>query len=133
MKTTYKDIEARYHIAAAILLEHNDKELLKATKVKLMNLRIGLGRHLKQFREDVQEAAKGLAADDDINAFVKEKYDEEADVIDVCFTDEEYADIIDVNSSNDAGFPNGARLTASQLLEAFYELFVESSNTDQAQ
>jgi hypothetical protein len=40
------------------------------------------------------------------------------------FTVEEFEDILDVNSDNDAILQNGEQVKAGDLMEAFYELFV---------
>jgi hypothetical protein len=165
MKQAYLQIEARYHIIASMLLARSDRELPRATKVKLMNLRIRLSKPVKRFREEMQEAANELMKGEyaglrermenwseqgktsveksrheadraafekltdrlnaDCEALAKVKYAEEEHIPDIRFTEAEFADIVDVNSLNDVTFPNGKTVRASDLLEAFYDLFVQ--------
>ena len=47
---------------------------------------------------------------------VKETFDDK-------LTDDEYAEILDVNSGNDVEI-NGVKIKAADLMEIFYELFV---------
>ena len=60
---------------------------------------------------------------EEYNNFLVEKGKEEVD-FDKKFTEEEYAQLIDVNSSNDIDI-NGTQLDALSFLEVIYALFVE--------
>ena len=60
---------------------------------------------------------------EEYNNFLVEKGKEDVD-FDKKFTEEEYAQLIDVNSSNDIDI-NGTPLDALSFLEVIYALFVE--------
>lgn len=133
-----------------ILLKSGNEELSKALKVKIMKMRIDLSKIRKQFDEDTQEAIKGLKPSDfdalaqkqdktpeeeeelklmtdkineEYNLFLIEKGKEEV-IFDESFTDEEYEQILEVNSGNDVEI-NGNKLQAADFLEVIYSLFVE--------
>jgi hypothetical protein len=167
MKIPYIQIEARYHIIASLLLARKEKELPRATKVKLMNLRIRLSKPVKRFREEMREARDELIQgeyaglretldawseegktdeekacheadqarlkqledrlNDDLNALANIKYAEKEQIDDIRFTAEEFSNILDINSLHEVTFPNGAVVKAADLMEAFYELFVEKA------
>ena len=113
-------------------------------------MRIALSKFRKQFDEDAQEAIKGLKPSDfdalaqkqdktpeeeeelksmtdkineEYNLFLIEKGKEEV-IFDESFTDEEYEQILEVNSGNDVEI-NGNKLQAADFLEVIYSLFVE--------
>jgi hypothetical protein len=50
----------KQNFISKILLKSGDNELSKALKVKIMQMRIKLGKIRKEFDEDVQEAIKGF-------------------------------------------------------------------------
>ena len=133
-----------------ILLKEGNEELSKALKVKIIKMRIALSKFRKQFDEDAQEAIKGLKPSDfdalaqkqdktpeeeeelklmtdkineEYNLFLIEKGKEEV-IFDESFTDEEYEQILEVNSGNDVEI-NGNKLQAADFLEIIYSLFVE--------
>ena len=55
---------------------------------------------------------------------IAQKSNEEVSIIDDTFTENEFADIVEVNAGNDVEI-NGNKLTAMDFLEAVHELFVK--------
>lgn len=132
-----------------VLLKDGNEELSKALKVKIMKIRIALGKFRKQFDEDIQEAIKGLKPDnfDDLaqkqdktpeeeemfkamsekineeyNLFLIEKGKDEV-IFNEMFTEEEYEEILEINAGNDVEI-NGNKLQAADFLEIIHGLFV---------
>jgi hypothetical protein len=116
-----------------------------------MRIRLAYNKVKKAFDEDVREFIEQVATDEykelaqkqerteeeekrynelnvKINAdyieFVNQKGNEEvSENIDDKITEDEYAEILDVNAGNDVDI-NGQAIKAADLMEAFYELFV---------
>ena len=132
-----------------VLLRDGDKELSKDLKVKLMGMRIELGKIRKQLEEDLQEAVKELTPkgyqelimkedkteedkaqveawnkqiNEEYNAYVDKRGKEEVQ-IDTTLSEDEFAQIIEVNAGNDVEI-NGTKLNAADFLEVLYSLFV---------
>lgn len=122
----------------------------KNLKVKIMMMRIELNKIKNQFDNDCVEMIKQLQTEeflelnnlenptekqkkrleelnkkltDEYNQFLSEKGKEEVK-FDKKFTEDEYAQIVDVNSENDIDI-NGSKLDALSFLEIIYTLFVE--------
>jgi hypothetical protein len=122
----------------------------KNLKVKIMMMRIELNKIKNQFDNDCIEMIKQLQTEeflelnslekptekqkkrleelnkkltDEYNQFLIEKGKEEVK-FDKKFTEDEYAQIVDVNSENDIDI-NGSKLDALSFLEIIYTLFVE--------
>lgn len=116
-----------------------------------MSMRIEYGKVRKQFDADVQEFVKDLAParftelqqkvdrteeenaelqqlTDKINsdylAYVTERGKDEVTVSDKHFTEDDYAEIIEVNAGNDVEI-NNVKLDAADFLEIFHTLFLE--------
>jgi hypothetical protein len=60
---TVNEALVRQNFVSKLLLKDGDKELSKELKVKVMQLRIKLGKIRREFDEDVQEAIKGFTPD----------------------------------------------------------------------
>ena len=155
---TLNEVLIRQNFISKIKLAYGVDELTKKPlaevsaelKVKIMGMRIKLGKFRKSFEEDVQEAIKGLKPDGfdelaqkqdktpeeevelqhlnekinkEYNLFLIEKGKEEA-IFDEKFTEDEYYQIVTVNSSNNVEI-NGTPLPAEEFLEVIYSLFVE--------
>lgn len=146
------DVLTKQNIITKIELKDGEKELPKALKVKIMRIRLAYNKVKKAFDEDVKEFVDQIATDEykqlaqktdrteeeekqynelniKINAdyieFVNQKGNEEiSETIDDTITEDEYADILDVNSGNNVDI-NGTSVKAADLMEAFYELFVK--------
>ena len=116
-----------------------------------MGMRIEYGKIRKQFDEDVQEFVKGLNSDrltelqqkgdrteaeekelqeltdklnGDYRAYVDSRLKEDVAVSDKKFTEDDYAELVEVNAGNDVEI-NGTKLQATDFLEILYTLFFE--------
>ena len=149
---TTNEALVKQNFITRIILKNGDESLTKELKVKVMNMRIKLGKVRKDFDNDVQEAIKDLTPEgfpelaqkserteeeeaklqemnkklnEDYQAFVIERGKDEVDVV-ATFTEDEYAQILEVNADNDVDI-NGQKLSAPDFLEAIYSLFVEDN------
>lgn len=145
------EILTRQNLITKILLAHGDKELSKELKVKIMRMRMAYNKIKKQFDEDAQEFSKQLVSDElktlaskqdkteeetarfeelnnkansEYQEFLIQKGTEEVDFIDSTFTEEEYADILDINSDGEYEM-NGHKIKAADLMEAFYGIYMD--------
>ena len=139
----------KHSFITKVLLRDGDKELSKDLKVRLMSMRIELGKVRKQLEEDLQEAVKELTPkgyqelimkenkteedkaqveawnkqiNEEYNAYVDKRGKEEVQ-IDTTLSEDEFAQIIEVNAGNDVEI-NGTKLNAADFLEVLYSLFV---------
>ena len=139
----------KHNFITKVLLRDGDKELSKDLKVRLMSMRIELGKVRKQLEEDLQEAVKELTPkgyqelimkenkteedkaqveawnkqiNEEYNAYVDKRGKEEVKV-DTSLSEDEFAQIIEVNAGNDVEI-NGNKLNAADFLEVLYSLFV---------
>lgn len=139
----------KHNFITKVLLRDGDKELSKDLKVRLMSMRIELGKIRKQLEEDLQEAVKELTPkgyqelimkedkteedkaqveawnkqiNEEYNAYVDKRGKEEVQ-IDTTLSEDEFAQIIEVNAGNDVEI-NGTKLNAADFLEVLYSLFV---------
>ena len=139
----------KHNFITKVLLRDGDKELSKDLKVRLMSMRIELGKVRKQLEEDLQEAVKELTPkgyqelimkenkteedkaqveawnkqiSEEYNAYVDKRGKEEVQ-IDTTLSEDDFAQIIEVNAGNDVEI-NGTKLNAADFLEVFYSLFV---------
>lgn len=139
----------KHNFITKVLLRDGDKELSKDLKVRLMSMRIELGKVRRQFEEDLQEAVKELTPkgyqelimkenkteedkaqveawnkqiNEEYNAYVDKRGKEEVQ-IDTTLSEDEFAQIIEVNAGNDVEI-NGTKLNAADFLEVLYSLFV---------
>lgn len=146
------EILTRQNVITKILLSHGDRELSKELKVKIMRMRMAYSKIKKQFDEDTQEFSKQIVSDElrdlanksdrtpeenerfnELNSKANAEYqeyliqkgkEEVKDFTDTVLTDEEYADILDINSDGEYEV-NGQKIKAADLMEAVYELFVK--------
>lgn len=146
---TINEVMVRHNFITKILLRDGDKELSKDLKVKLMTMRIKLGKIRKELEEDLQEVVKTLTPEgyqelamksdkteeetaqveawnkqinEEYNAYVDKRGKEEVD-IDTSISEDEFSQIIEVNAGNDVEI-NGQKLNAADFLEVLYSLFV---------
>ena len=117
-----------------------------------MRIRMSYNKIKKQFDEDTQEFSKQIVSDElrdlanktertpeeetkfnELNNKANSEYQEylmqkgNEDIKDApedTFTEDEYGDILDVNSDGEYEI-NGQKVKAADLMEAFYELFVK--------
>ena len=146
------EILTRQNVITKILLSHGDRELSKELKVKIMRMRMAYSKIKKQFDEDTQEFSKQIVSDElrdlanksdrtpeenkrfnELNSKANAEYqeyliqkgkEEVKDFTDTVLTDDEYADILDINSDGEYEV-NGQKIKAADLMEAVYELFVK--------
>ena len=148
---TTNEVLTRHNFVSKLLLIDGDKELSRELKVKVMGMRIEYGKIRKQFDEDVQEFVKGLNSDrltelqqkgdrteaeekelqeltdklnGDYRAYVDSRLKEDVAVSDKKFTEDDYAELVEVNAGNDVEI-NGTKLQATDFLEILYTLFFE--------
>ena len=139
----------KHNFITKVLLRDGDKELSKDLKVRLMSMRIKLGKVRKQLEEDLQEAVKELTPkgyqelimkenkteedkaqveawnkqiNEEYNAYVDKRGKEEVQ-IDTTLSEDDFAQMIEVNAGNDVEI-NGTKLNAADFLEVLYSLFV---------
>ena len=140
----------KQNFISKILLKNGEDELSKNLKVKIMQMRIKLGKVRKEFDEDVQEALKGFTPEgyvelaqkqdkteeevakveawnkqiqDEYNEFIVKRGQDEV-VVDTKITEDEFNEILEVNAANDVEI-NGQKIKAADFLEILYTLFVE--------
>lgn len=146
------EILTRQNVITKILLSHGNKELPKELKVKIMRMRMAYSKIKKQFDEDTQEFSKQIISDElrdlanksdrtpeenerfnELNSKANAEYqeyliqkgkEEVKDFTDTVLTEDEYADILDINSDGEYEV-NGQKIKAADLMEAVYELFVK--------
>ena len=146
------EILTRQNVITKILLSRGNKELPKELKVKIMRMRMAYSKIKKQFDEDTQEFSKQIISAElrdlanksdrtpeenerfnELNSKANAEYqeyliqkgkEEVKDFTDTVLTDDEYADILDINSDGEYEV-NGQKIKAVDLMEAVYELFVK--------
>lgn len=146
---TINELMVKHNFITKVLLRDGNKELDRDLKVKLMNLRIKLGKVRKELEEDLQEVVRQLTPEgyqelitkenktdedkaqveawnkqinEEYNAYVDKRGKEEVD-IDTSISEDEFSQIIEVNAGNDVEI-NGQKLNAADFLEVLYSLFV---------
>ena len=145
------EILTRQNVITKIELKDGDKELSKELKVKVMRIRLAYNKVKKAFDEDVKEFVEQITTDEykelvqkterneeeekrfneltskinsDYIEFINQKGLEEiSETIDDKFTEDEYAEILDINSGNDVEI-NGNKIKAADFMEVFYEMFI---------
>ena len=145
------ELLTRQNVITKIELKDGDKELSKELKVKVMRIRLAYNKVKKAFDEDVKEFVEQITTDEykelaqkqnrteeeekkynelntqinsDYIEFVNQKgFEEIKEIFDDKLNEDEYAEILDVNSGNNVEI-NGVKIKAADLMEIFYELFV---------
>ena len=145
------ELLTRQNVITKIELKDNDKELSKELKVKIMRIRLAYNKVKKAFDEDVKEFVEQITTDEykelvqkterneeeekrfneltskinsDYIEFINQKGLEEiSETIDDKFTEDEYAEILDINSGNNVEI-NGNKIKAADFMEVFYEMFI---------
>lgn len=145
------DLLTKQNVFTKLSLKEGDKELPKELKVKVMRIRMAYNKVKKNFDAEVQEFMQELITDEfrtlvnttertseeetryqelnskinsDYQEFLFQKGLEEVNEIDDTFTEDEYAEILEVNTGNDVEI-NGAKIPAIDFLEIVYDLFVK--------
>ena len=145
------ELLTRQNVITKIELKDGDKELSKELKVKVMRIRLAYNKVKKAFDEDVKEFVEQITTDEykelvqktdrneeeekrfneltskinsDYIEFSNQKgFEEISETIDDKFTEDEYAEILDINSGNDVEI-NGNKIKAADFMEVFYEMFI---------
>lgn len=145
------ELLTRQNVITKIELKDGDKELSKELKVKVMRIRLAYNKVKKAFDEDVKEFVEQITTDEykelvqktdrnedeekrfneltskinsDYIEFINQKGLEEiSETIDDKFTEDEYTEILDINSGNDVEI-NGNKIKAADFMEVFYEMFI---------
>lgn len=145
------ELLTRQNVITKIELKDGDKELSKELKVKVMRIRLAYNKVKKAFDEDIKEFVEQITTDEykelvqktdrnedeekrfneltskinsDYIEFINQKGLEEiSETIDDKFTEDEYAEILDINSGNDVEI-NGNKIKAADFMEVFYEMFI---------
>ena len=146
------EVLTRQNIFTKIVLKDGDKELPKELKVKIMRIRRAYTKAKKAFDEEVKEFTEELIPQelkdlnektdrtelennrmkeltDKVNSeyqefLIQKGIEEVKDIIDDTLTEEEYSDILDINSGNDVEI-NGTKVPAADFMEVVYDLFVK--------
>lgn len=149
---TLNDVLTKQNVITKIILKDGDKELPKELKVKIMRIRMAYNKIKKQFDEDTQEFTNQIITDElrrlsektdrtseedarfnELNNKTNSEYqeyliqkglEEILDMPDDTLSLDEYSDILDVNSGNDAEI-NGNTIKAADLMEIVFDLFVK--------
>ena len=150
---TLNEILTRQNVLNAILLKDGDNELGKELKVKMVRLRMAFNKYKKSLDEEVQEFTNELVPEElktlqekpeserteeentrfkelvdkvnsEYNEFMIQKGNEEVKFdTNYSFTDDDFDSIVAVNAGNEVEI-NGNKVKSEDLIEAFYELFV---------
>lgn len=145
------DALLKHAVFTQITLKDNDKELSKELKVKIMRIRMMYNKIKNKFESDIKEFMSELITDDlrdlatkqdktpeeeklflevsekldkEHDEFIKQKILEEVSVQDDSLSQNEYEEIVDINSGNKVVI-NGNSISAEDFLELVYDLFVK--------
>ena len=150
---TLNEILTRQNVLNAILLKDGKNELGKELKVKIVRLRMAFNKYKKSLDEEVKEFTNELVPEElktlqekpeserteeentrlkelvdkvnsEYNEFMIQKGNEEVKFdTNYSFTDDDFDSIVAVNAGNEVEI-NGNKVKSEDLIEAFYELFV---------
>ena len=153
---TLNEILTRQNVLNAILLKDGKNELGKELKVKIVRLRMAFNKYKKSLDEEVQEFTNELVPEElktlqekpeserteeensrlkelvdkvnsEYNEFMTQKGNEEVKFdTNYSFTDDDFDSIVAVNAGNEVEI-NGNKIKSEDLVEAFYELFVNKN------
>lgn len=153
---TLNEILTRQNVLNAILLKDGKNELGKELKVKIVRLRMAFNKYKKSLDEEVQEFTNELVPEElktlqekpeserteeentrlkelvdkvnsEYNEFMIQKGNEEVKFdTNYSFTDDDFDSIVAVNAGNEVEI-NGNKVKSEDLVEAFYELFVNKN------
>lgn len=150
---TTNEILAMQNYLTKIVLKNGDSELSKDLKVKVMKMRIEMSKIRKAFDEDLKQFMDELISDrfkelrdkpederteeekkefeqliakanSDYEVYIRQRSQDEVTLNTCTFTEEEFNEILEVNSDIEAEI-NGVKMSAADILEAVYVLFVK--------
>lgn len=153
---TLNEILTRQNVLNAILLKDGKNELGKELKVKIVRLRMAFNKYKKSLDEEIQEFTNELVPEElktlqekpeserteeentrlkelvdkvnsEYNEFMIQKGNEEVKFdTNYSFTDDDFDSIVAVNAGNEIEI-NGNKVKSEDLVEAFYELFINKN------
>ena len=145
------DLLTRQNVFTKILIKDGDKELPKELKVKVMRIRMAYTKMKKNFDAELQEFIDELMSPEfkelngkaertseentrlseltekmnsEYQVYIEQKGKEEIEEINDALTEDEYADIVEVNAGNVVEI-NGMKIPAIDFLEVVHDLFVK--------
>jgi predicted house-cleaning noncanonical NTP pyrophosphatase (MazG superfamily) len=145
------DLLTRQNVFTKILIKDGDKELPKELKVKVMRIRMAYTKMKKNFDAEVQEFIDELMSPEfkelngkaertseentrlseltekmnsEYQVYIEQKGKEEIEEINDALTEDEYADIVEVNAGNVVEI-NGMKIPVTDFLEVVHDLFVK--------
>ena len=150
---TTNEILAMQNYLTKIVLKNGDSELSKDLKVKVMKMRIEMSKIRKAFDEDLKQFMDELISDrfkelrdkpederteeekkefeqliakanSDYEVYIRQRSQDEVTINTCTFTEDEFNEILEVNSDIEAEI-NGIKMSAADILEAVYVLFVK--------
>ena len=150
---TTNEILVMQNYLTKIVLKNGDSELSKDLKVKIMKMRIEMSKIRKAFDEDLKEFLDELLSDrfkelrdkpenerteeekkefeqliakvnSDYEIYIRQRSQDEVTLNTCTFTENEFNEILEVNSDIEAEI-NGVKMSAADILEAVYVLFVK--------
>ena len=150
---TTNEILAMQNYLTKIVLKNGNSELSKDLKVKVMKMRIEMSKIRKAFDEDLKQFMDELISDrfkelrdkpedertedekkefeqlitkanSDYEAYIRQRSQDEVTLNTCTFTEDEFNEILEVNSDIEAEI-NGVKMSAADILEAVYVLFVK--------
>ena len=153
MIMTTNEILAMQNYLTKIVLKNGDSELSKNLKVKVMKMRIEMSKIRKAFDEDLKQFMDELISDrfkelrdkpedkrteeekkefeqliakanSDYEVYIRQRSQDEVTLNTCTFTEDEFNEILEVNSDIEAEI-NGVKMSAADILEAVYVLFVK--------
>lgn len=153
MIMTTNEILAMQNYLTKIVLKNGDSELSKDLKVKVMKMRIEMSKIRKAFDEDLKQFMDELISDrfkelrdkpederteeekkefeqliakanSDYEVYIRQRSQDEVTLNTCTFTEDEFNEILEVNSDIEAEI-NGVKVSAADILEAVYVLFVK--------
>lgn len=145
------DVLTKQNVFTKLVLTADSKELSKELKVKIMRIRLAYNKIRKAFDDEIKDFMDELMTDEfkelranqnrtteeearfntllkDIdesyNEFLIQKGLETVSDVEDSLSEDEYAEIVDINSSNSVVI-NDVSLTPEVFLEIVYEMFVK--------
>lgn len=145
------DLLTRQNVFTKILIKDGNKELPKELKVKVMRIRMAYTKMKKNFDAEVQEFIDELMSPEfkelngkaertseentrlseltekinsEYKVYMEQKGKEEIEEINDTLTEDEYADIVEVNAGNAVEI-NGTKIPVTDFLEVVHDLFVK--------
>lgn len=148
---TTNEVLAKQNFITKVLFKDGDSQLSKELRVKIMAMRIEYGKVRKSFDADLQEFVQSATPDglqelqtkqdkteeeakkleemieklnSEYNEYVATRGKEEVQITHSKLTEDEFNQIVEVNTGNDVEI-NGQQLNSADFLEILYGLFVE--------